>query len=424
MSPIRSPALERFEGILKKATEKKASDVHLKSSLPPIVRVNGHLYYLKDEATGKPTRLKTQDVLEMTYSILSDRQKEKFEEGQEVDLGHEMPGFGRFRINLCQQRGRPRLVCRHIPEKIPSSQDLMLPPIVEKLALTQRGLVLVTGATGSGKSTTLAAMIDHITRKRSCHVVTIEDPIEFIFKDRKSIVTQREIGPDTPNFNGALKYALRQDPDVILVGEMRDEETILMALAAAETGHFVLSTLHTVDAGETINRILGVFSGNAQEQVRRQLSTVLTGVISQRLLKKIDGQGRIPALEVLISNRRVQETIADPKRSHNLNEIMEESSAMGMQTFDQSLMFLFQKGHISKEEALEHCSNARDFQLRLQGVLPGEYREESEMESSITFSRQARELMRDAPLPIEIEIGDDDDNPIVEIPKKSGSGKK
>jgi twitching motility protein PilT len=231
-------------------------------------------------------------------------------------------------------------------------------------------MILVTGATGSGKSTTLAAIIDYIARSRSCHIVTIEDPIEFVFKDRKSIVTQREVGMDTQNFVQALKYALRQDPDVLLVGEMRDEETIMMALNAAETGHLVLSTLHTVDAAETINRVLGSVSAGMQAAVRSQLGSVLVGVVSQRLLRRKDNKGRIAAVEILISNQRVKDMISDPARTTDLARVIEESNSVGMQTFDQSLMSLFQLGLISKEEAMNSCSNLRDLKAILKKGAP------------------------------------------------------
>ncbi|MCB0416710.1 MAG: PilT/PilU family type 4a pilus ATPase [Bdellovibrionaceae bacterium] len=388
---------DRFDQILRRATEKKASDVHLKVGLPPIVRVNGQLYYLRDDPNTNPSAMTADQLRGMVYTLMNPRMTEKYDEGREVDLSYELPGAGRFRINICQQRSRPRIVIRYIPEAIPTLDQLSVPTTVEKLAMSSRGLILVTGATGSGKSTTLAAVMDVITRKRSCHIVTIEDPIEFMFKDRKSIVTQREVGIDTPDFGTALKYALRQDPDVILVGEMRDEETILMALSAAETGHLVLSTLHTVDATETVNRILGSVSPGIQNQIRSQLASVLVGVVSQRLLRRKDNQGRIPAVEILVSNRRVQEIISDANRTKSLREVMEESTNLGMQTFDQSLMGLYKKGLISKEEALAHCSNRRDFQLRLEGVLPGEWQDKDEKHPHET-SHKSYELKGDIEL--------------------------
>jgi len=388
--------------MLRKATEKKASDIHLKSGLPPIVRVNGHLYYLGDDKAEGAGRLTSQQLGSFAQVLLSPRQLEKYENGEEVDFGYEIPGVGRFRVNLCQQRSNPRMVCRYIPDQIQTMKELFLPPSVELLASTQRGLILVTGATGSGKSTTLAAMIDHIARTQSCHIVTIEDPIEFVFKDRKSVITQREVGLDTRNFAMALKYALRQDPDVILVGEMRDEETIMMALSAAETGHLVLSTLHTLDATETINRILGSVSTGMQVQARMQLAAVLVGVVSQRLLKRKDGKGRIPAVEVLISNVRVKDMIADPSRTQDISRVIEESQSAGMQSFDQGLMVLFQRGLITKEEALLNCSNVRDFQMRLEGITSGDIRNAEDQAAN--RQEQIKELLNAHEGPIEVDF--------------------
>jgi len=316
-------------------------------------------------------RLNHFELSDFCHHLMNDRQKAKYENGEEVDLAHEILGVGRFRINICQQRSFPRFVCRLIPEQIKNFSELGLPPVVEELAMSGRGLVLVTGATGSGKSSTLAAIVDHIARNTSSHIVTLEDPIEFSFKDRKSIVTQREVGIDTKNFAQALKYALRQDPDVILVGEMRDEETILMALSAAETGHLVLSSLHTHDSVETVNRILGSVSAGYQGQVRNQLASVLQGVISQRLVSRADGSGRVPALEILMANQRVRDMILDPKRTLDLHKAISESSHLGMQTFDDNLMRLYKEGVISKEEAINNCTRVQDFQLRLEGVLSG-----------------------------------------------------
>lgn len=400
--------LQEFELILKKATEKKASDIHLKAGLPAIVRVNGNLYYLAgDEAGENVPRLTVQQLRDFAEALLGPHQRERYEAGDEVDLGYELQGRGRFRINLCQQRGNPRMVCRHIPDHIRGFDELHLPPVVQELTQFHRGLILVTGATGSGKSTTLAAMIDHIARTRSCHIVTIEDPIEFSFKDRKSIVTQREVGIDTKSFSTALKYSLRQDPDVILVGEMRDEETIMMALSAAETGHLVLSTLHTVDASETVNRILGVVESQMAMQVRTQLASVLVGVISQRLLKRKDGKGRITAVEILISNQRVKDMIQDPHRTGDICKAIEESQNIGMQTFDQSIMKLYKDGLISREEALYNCRNIQDFQMRLDGVVGGDWNEANQPDMPVSRTKLVKEMIdngsNSVEIPIEIE---------------------
>lgn len=345
--------------------------------LPPIVRVNGHLYYLNTSSSDQVVRLTAVQLSQWALALMNPRQRERFENGEEVDLGYETAEAGRYRINVCQQRSNTRLVCRHIPALIKSFEDLYLPPVLEELASAPRGLLLITGTTGSGKSTTLASIIDYIARNRSCHIITIEDPIEFSFKDRKSIVTQREVGLDTGGFTRALKYALRQDPDVILIGEMRDEETMRMALSAAETGHLVLSTLHTLDATETINRIVGSMDGSLQGQIRHQLAATLNGVVSQRLIRKKDGDGRIPALEILVNNVRVKEMILDSNLTVDIRRAIEEGRHAGMQTFDQSLMELYQKGLISEEEALLHCSNIQDFQLRLGGVVPGQWDQKS-----------------------------------------------
>jgi len=377
----------------------------LKAGLPPIVRVNGSLYYLSDEAGNVISRLSHLELVEFCQNLMNERQMVRYESGEEVDLAHEILGVGRFRINICQQRSFPRFVCRLIPESIKNFYDLGLPPIVEDLALSGRGLVLVTGATGSGKSSTIAAMIDHIAKNTSSHIVTLEDPIEFSFKDRKSIVTQREVGIDTKNFAQALKYALRQDPDVILVGEMRDEETILMALSAAETGHLVLSTLHTNDAVETVNRILGSVSAGYQAQVRVQLASVLRGVISQRLINRADGVGRVPALEILMVNQRVKDMILDPKRTLDISKAILESSNLGMQTFDDNLMRLYKEGLITKEEALNNCSNIQDFQLRLEGIVAGIHVEKVELAKS--RAQKIQEALKSEKLPpllIELDI--------------------
>lgn len=370
MSPEqKQTVLQEFEFILKRATEKHASDLHLKSGLPPIVRVNGNLFYLGDESKENITRLTPEHLRVWVNALLNNRQKEAYEAGEEIDLGFELQSGGRFRINICQQRGLPRLVCRYIPDRILTIDELGLPPAVKQLALSARGLLLVTGATGSGKSTTLAAIIDHIARTQSCHIVTIEDPIEFIFKDRRSVVTQREIGIDTRTFPKALKYALRQDPDVILVGEMRDEETVEMAINGAETGHLVLSTLHTNDASETINRVIGSMPSKSNAAVRAQLASTLIGVISQRLIPRADKKGRIAAHEIMVCNARVREMIIDPERTISIRNAIEESENIGMCSFDQSLMRLYRQKLISEEEALANCTNVRDFQMRLQGVV-------------------------------------------------------
>ena len=350
--------------ILTLAIQRGASDVHLKVGLPPILRIHGRLV----PVTGEK-RLMPEDTREIAFSIMGERQKEKFRGANEVDLAYGISGLGRFRVNIFSQRDSIGLVLRTISVNPPTIAELNLPPILEKIAMEPRGLVLVTGTTGSGKSTTLAAMVNHINNNRNCHIITIEDPIEFLHRDKKAIINQREVGQDTQSFASALRVALRQDPDVILVGEMRDLETIETAILAAETGHLVMSTLHTLDAQETVNRIIAVFPFQQQRQIRLQLAALLKGVISQRLLSRADGQGRIPAVEVMISTARIRECIADESKTREIHEAIAQGySTYGMQTFDQSIMDLFRRGLITYEEALRNASNPDDFALKVSGI--------------------------------------------------------
>ena len=353
-----------LNGILKIALKGGASDIHLKPGLPPMFRVDGALVPLKN---GE--RLVPEDLQQIAFSIMNPTQKARFDETREVDLAYGIAGLGRFRVNVFQQRGSVGIVFRVIPFGVKSIESLHLPKVIENIAMEHRGLVLVTGTTGSGKSTSLAAMIDHINSNRTCHIMTIEDPIEFLVRDRRSIVNQREIGVDTQSFANALRAALRQDPDVILVGEMRDFETIETALTAAETGHLVMSTLHTLDATETINRIISVFPPYQQKQVRLQLAAILKAVISQRLVPRADGKGRVPALEVLISTARVRECISDKDRTKEIHDAIAKGfTTYGMQTFDQSLMQHVKSGLVTYDEALKHVSNPDDFALRFRGI--------------------------------------------------------
>lgn len=341
-----------------------ASDIHLKAGLPPMFRVDGQLVPLKD---GK--RLPPEEVARMAFGIMNEFQKEKFKQSNEVDLAYGVPGLGRFRVNVFQQRGTIGAVLRVIPFKIMSIKELMLPPTLEKMALEERGLILVTGTTGSGKSTTLAAMIDHINATETNHIVTVEDPIEFLIRDKRSIINQREVGVDTMSFSQALKSALRQDPDVILVGEMRDVETIETALHAAETGHLVMSTLHTLDASETINRIISTFPPHQQKQIRIQLGSVLKGVVSQRLVPRADGKGRVAAVEIMKATARIKEMIEDKDRTKEIPDAIAQGfTTYGMQTFDQSLMQLVRQNLVTYQEALRQASNPDDFALRFQGI--------------------------------------------------------
>ncbi len=350
--------------LLKTTFEKRASDLHLKVGVPPILRIDGRLVPIE---TGKRTT--QEDALTIALGIMNPAQKAKFKESNELDMGYAVPGLGRFRVNVFQQRGSVGMVFRMIPVKILTFEDLMLPAVIQKIASEQRGLILVTGTTGSGKSTTLASMIDFINTTRTANIITIEDPIEFLHRDKKSIVNQREIGSDTYSFSGALRSALRQDPDVILVGEMRDFETISTALTAAETGHLVLSTLHTLDASETINRIITVFPPYQQKQVRMQLASVLKGIVSQRLIAKADGAGRVPAVEVMLGTLSVREAIIDDAKTRQIPSIIAAGiSHYGMQTFDQSLLMLYKKGIITYDEALTTASNPDDFALKVKGI--------------------------------------------------------
>ena len=351
------------DAMLMHAIDNNASDLHLKAGLPPILRKNGRLNPLTEYERISPDQMK-----DIAFKLMNDRQKSDFKKELQIDLGYSIPGVGRFRVNIFLQRGAVSVVFRVIPPTIKNFKALHLPPILEKLAMEMRGLVLVTGITGSGKSTTLSAIVDYINNTRSCHIITIEDPIEFTHKDNKSVISQREIGVDTVDFSSSLRGALRQDPDVILVGEMRDLETIQTALVAAETGHLVLSTLHTTDAIETISRIISVFPPYHQKQIRIQLAETMKGIISQRLMPTIDGKERVPAVEILVTNARVRSCIVDKEKTKDLADaIFKGHSTYGMQTFDQSIMHLMKEGLISGEEAMRQASNPDDFALRAKG---------------------------------------------------------
>ena len=350
--------------LLKIAVENGASDLHLKVGTYPMMRIRGTLM-----PAAEDRRLEHEDLVTMAAAVLPAGHRDKFKDNHEVDLAYSVAGLGRFRCNAFQQRGTIGMIFRVIPMKVATIDDLMLPKVLKKIAAEERGLVLVTGTTGSGKSTTLAAMVDEINTSRTAHIMTIEDPIEYLHRDNRSVINQREIGVDTNSFAHALRSALRQDPDVILVGEMRDFETIQTALLAAETGHLVLSTLHTLDATETINRIIAVFPPHQQKQVRIQLSSVLKAVISQRLIPRSDARGRVPAVEVLITTAFLRDCILEKEKSHLIHgAIAQGTSQYGMQTFDQSVFSLYEGGHISYEEALRWASNVDEFKLRVQGI--------------------------------------------------------
>jgi twitching motility protein PilT len=379
--------------LLKIAVERKASDLHLKVGAFPVIRVDGTLIPLADMR-----RLMQEDTIAMAFSIMSARQKEKFKNNFEIDIAYNVPNLGRFRCNIFQQRGTVGLVLRVIPAKILAIKELLLPPVLEKICQEQRGLVLCTGTTGSGKSTTLAAMIDHINATRNEHIMTIEDPIEFLHRDKKSIVNQREVDVDTKGFSLALRSALRQDPDVILVGEMRDYETIETALTASETGHLVFSTLHTLDATETINRIIAVFPPHQQKQIRLQLGAVLKSVISLRLMPRADGLGRVPAAEVLIRTNYVRECIENKEKTKYIKDAIQQgTSQYGMQTFDQSLYSLYKSGLITLEEALKRATNPNEFKLKIQGIQSTSDMSREEMDSALEVPSDFNPLQEESP---------------------------
>ena len=354
----------KIDDLLRIACGHSASDLHLKVGAFPVMRIGGELHPVENAP-----RLKPEDTLDMAFSMMSNRQKQRFKEVSEVDIGYGVSGLGRFRANIFQQRGTVSIVLRVIPDHTKSTAQLGLPPVIDRIAEERRGLILVTGATGSGKSTTLAAMIDTINSTRSGHIVTIEDPIEFLHRDKQSFVTQREVDVDTRSFADALRGALRQDPDVILVGEMRDHETIETALTAAETGHLVLSTLHTLDATETIMRIVSSFPSHQQKTIRIQLSGILKAVISMRLVRAAKGPGRVPAIEVLVSTAFIRDHIINEEKTYMIREaIAAGTSQYGMQTFDQSLFHLLQSRLITQEEALHNATNPDEFKMRISGI--------------------------------------------------------
>jgi twitching motility protein PilT len=352
--------------ICRSAIQQGASDVHLKAGRPPCLRINGVITPL-----AGATALADEALTRMAWDIMSPIQRERFKTTLDLDMGWELEGLGRFRVNVFMQRHKMGMVLRIIPEEVLSIADLGLPSVLKKIATEPRGLVLVTGTTGSGKSTTLAAMVEEINRRHPYHIVTIEDPIEFSFKDRKSVINQREVGADTQTFSSGLRAVLRQDPDVVLIGELRDPESVKIALDAAETGHLVLSTLHTLDAPETISRIVAFFEPHHQAQVRLQLSSVLRAVISQRLVPTIDGS-RVAALEIMRNTGTISDCIADPTRLSEIKDhIVRSSSVHGTQTFDQAVYALLQADRISRETALRSVNNPDELELRMQGIEHG-----------------------------------------------------
>ncbi|MEZ4367767.1 MAG: type IV pilus twitching motility protein PilT [Kofleriaceae bacterium] len=356
-----------LDRVLTAARQLGASDVHLKAGLPPIFRIKGELRTVRDVPA-----LTREVIASFAVHMMNDRQRAEFEERLDIDMAYGTPDGVRYRVNLFQQRGSVGMVMRLIPPEVPGFETLNLPATVLKLTEAGTGVILITGATGSGKSTTLAAMIDYINQQSAYHIVTVEDPIEYTFRDKRSVINQREVGFDTMSFARALRAALRQDPDVILVGEMRDQETAQIALTAAETGHLVLSTLHTVDATETVNRIIAMYPPHQQAQARLALGAVLRGVVSQRLIARADGKGMVPALEIMVNTERVREMIEDPNRTREIKDAIAEGlHPYGMQTFDQSLATLVKQRMITYEEAVKNSSSPSDFALLFRGVSAG-----------------------------------------------------
>lgn len=359
------PAL--FEKIIKLAIKSNASDVHFKVNLQPMLRINKSLLSIKNVDP-----LQFEDIKAIASTILPPQRFQSFFDTniKEMDFSLTYKDICRFRANIFKSTNSVRLVLRIIPRLIPELSSLLLPQIVNDLPLLNNGLILVTGATGAGKSTTLASMIEYVNVKHTKHIVTIEDPIEYEIHDKKSLVSQREIGADCLTFSEALRASFRQDPDIIMVGEMRDQETISAALAAAETGHLVLATLHTIDCTESINRILTNYQPHEQQQIRHQLASVLRAIISQRLIIRSDNMGLVPAVEILINNTRIQELIIDPKRTREIKDVIAESNiSFGMQTFDQSLIKLYKDNFITKKEALKYSTDPNQFKLKMKGIV-------------------------------------------------------
>jgi twitching motility protein PilT len=349
--------------ILRSMLQHEASDLHLKVGSPPVVRLLGQLIPM-----DHPT-LSREDMDQVVGELTSDQQRSEFQSARELDFAIGVPQLGRFRVNLGQQRGTPTATLRSIPVSVKSLTALHLPPIVGALALRSRGIILLTGITGSGKSTTLAAMVEHINSNRRLKIVTIEDPIEFLIRDNKSFVTQREVGVDTNDFATGLRHVLRQDPDVLMIGEIRDAESMDIALKAANTGHLVFATLHTTDAVQTVQRIMTFFPPERYQEIRSLLAENLQGVISLRLIRTADGKGRVPACEVMVKTEAIQDFLHSGERPAKITELIAEGGVQyGMQTFDQSLMHLYQAGQIDEEEALAHATNSSEFSLKLRGI--------------------------------------------------------
>ncbi|MBD3218963.1 MAG: PilT/PilU family type 4a pilus ATPase [candidate division Zixibacteria bacterium] len=356
---------------------KGASDLHLRVGIRPTMRVDGVLTHINTPALSK------EDMNDILNQILKPEQQKRFLARNEMDLALSVAKLGRFRINLFRQRGTIGIALRAVNTTVPTFDELNLPPIVQKIAENRRGLVIVTGTTGSGKSTTLASMIEHINSARKDNVLTVEDPIEYIYRDKECIISQREVGGDTPSFGSALRHAFRQDPDTILIGEIRDSDTMSTALSAADTGHFVLTTLHTMNTVETISRIISFFPPHQHQQVRLLLAGTLKAIICQRLLGRSDRAGRVPAVEVMIGTASIRECLINPEKTMDIMDLVESGGIQyGMQSFDQSIMKLYRQGVISYEEAMSQATNPEDFDLRLKGITASSDRGWNEFERS------------------------------------------
>ncbi|MFN8179421.1 MAG: PilT/PilU family type 4a pilus ATPase [bacterium] len=353
----------KLRAVLEEMIRRQGSDLHIFVGFPPVFRVNGSLQAMEHEVVTP------EDMVRLAEQILTPKQLKEFEANKETDFGFGVPGLGRFRANVCKQRGTIAMVFRLVPIEIPALSSLNLPPIIEALCAKPRGMVVVTGITGSGKSTTLAAMLQKVNQERRVKIVTIEDPIEFLHARRTGLVSQREVGTDTNSFSTALRHVLRQDPDVIMVGEIRDRETMEIAITAANTGHLLMSTLHTIDASQTVNRIISFFPTHQHEEIRLLLGSCLEAIVSMRLIPRADGQGRVPAVEVMLCTPTIKEYIIHPEKTLMIRQAIQEGHVQyGMQTFDQALMKLYKDGLITYEDALMNSTSPDEFSLRVKGI--------------------------------------------------------
>jgi twitching motility protein PilT len=352
-----------IDDLLRHTVERGASDLHLKVGNVPFLRIDGDLQPTSHDVLTPP------DTVAFGNTVMSEHKRREFEAHNEADIGYTLQGVGRFRINVFRQRGLVGLAVRRVRSEIPTFEELRLPEVMRTLAESPRGLVLITGPTGTGKTTTIASMIGYINRSRRAHIVTIEDPIEVVHDDEMSIIQQREIGLDTDSYEAALRHVVRQDPDVIFVGEIRDAESALSAIQAAETGHLVISTLHTIDCMETINRVLDLFPPQQAKEVRTSFAGALRGIVSQRLVQKADGKGRVPAIEVLVNTGRVFDRLVDPEQTDSIVDVIADGGYYGMQSFDQALVMLVKDGLVTTDEARRTASSPHDFDLQLSGVL-------------------------------------------------------